>query len=1490
MPNDRRPSESGAGGKQNRTSAAKNAAFPLEISLEDATDALPFDRRVLLIAIIRVIYTLYFCIMFATVLSGHSPTHMMHNQALAVSSILAPEGDKGVRPGNTVQFSSIREVNDVYDWLTDTLIPSVFEAEDPNGSFVPEDQRGRIAIANKVLGGVILKVTNMEVWPCDSDAVLVDLYPNCTYPDYPTTVFNFLAMSLNATEATAAITELKETDTWVNYFTKQLVVMVATYNGGTYGYTVTELTLDFLDSGYIQSTATTKPIANPPYKWVDAIADVGMALSFALMGGLLRKLEDSNAYAISVPSQTRKDTIKQVLRVALHFSLKFGGIPAFYAVWIGTAATNTVGFNERLLSVAEGNWEGPQEGFEALMPVIERLKRSADWTNALSIVGALAVFQLGLYVIRQLRFHPQLNIFTRTVMKALRQFRAFFLVFVLIFLTFSFAGNVLFGARMEQFSTGWNAMASCMNMLFGQFDYDSMKVIRASGLFFWSYMTVVSLVLLNMMLAIVMDTYQEMSKDGYYGEINVLLGKRIAALLWNLETFPPGKSHHARIKPSDEEKEAKEEFEMLKMDVRKLDHSHVVANGKVVPALLCDVLMVKWRLERKAAETDASAEPFKSKTRLAPQSLIDLFPAANVTQEEALATFEYLHECVVLNNSVYKKIEQQGKTNVTGESEHRLEDHAIAIRPLDAEVNADPDQTNEASEPTSDQKQERVLKEVSALYFDSSRFADLRIQIRLKLRETQQSGNGATCLAALPLIEAYLPMLLAIERCHSAFLSESPLLPDLLSHFPPFLHGLGDFDLLADRLIGKEQRAQFCLPVELTLVLFFLSQLHVIYAEAQVEEAIRCHSFPAMQSAEQAWKHAERFFRWLALKLLAVRAIGPVFSDERQPNGPLDGEGAKYVAQEFEEVVAANVKAVIARAESNCPSISEVSKPAKLNEVSPLASSPPPQQAATTDNEPSNDQLGAVATTSASDDDLPSRTTALMPGPLRKRPSSASHESSGWVTMTFGGKTLHFEKAVALPTAHPLVRESVEVDASRQNVDFKDDHLPGEISRRSKPRPASSPCYLSSKPTHPREQDGNTKMWTPMRAPCALCERRFMRASLPGVVVMKRIYDLRRQWGVAVQDSKKLSVPSSMYATANVCLLCQELLSFEEDGAAEVLPDGKRWTRRQLQIRRAQSEGSNITATTASKAQEAEEIALMIHDSILCQWHQQPATRAAGSHLQDLAVNKRARQSSTVCSMEARNALLPDSSRCSHTKHEFQPWWEVDLANYVVVHSVHVYLRPEVSHLYTASASNRHRPAVEPYPLHLSVSMKTGVGRDCDDILASCVSSSSVQEPTGSFIEWLAPPSTRGRFVRLQCENRAVLHIERVHVFVTKPPSSSLVGDPGSRRVNVRQKLQRAAFCASLITSTASPATGSHCAAVEAEAFSTKDKRLRKSSSHKAPRNVESAKPFVAAAYFDPERAEKRRVSRLYAKFKSLLDARTKYVAPEHNEDAEGKQ
>ncbi|POM66395.1 Hypothetical protein PHPALM_17748 [Phytophthora palmivora] len=364
-------------------------------------------------------------------------------------------------------------------------------------------------------------------------------------------------------------------------------------------------------------------------------------------------------------------------------------------------------------------------------------------------------------------------------------------------------------------------------------------------------------------------------------------------------------------------------------------------------------------------------------------------------------------------------------------------------------------------------------------------------------------------------------------------------------------------------------------------------------------------------------------------------------------------------------------------------------------------------------------------------------------------------------------------------------------------------------------------------------------MRAPTRALCALCEQRFMRSSLPGVVVMKRVCDLRRKWGV-IQDSKKLHSPSLLYGTANVCLLCQEILAYEDTKKLSKPANGKT-------LNEQQSESLSLDSKifVDSKVDKDIDIGRMIHDSIMHRWHQQPTTRNNDSNLEDIAVNKRVRQSSTVFNMKAQNALDPDITRSAHTKEEFQPWWEIDLGNYVEVHSVKVYLRDEVSHLYSSGRGittipGRHTPGVYPlhisismrsgvgrdcgdniascvsslcvtdkmspliewvapcksrmsrcilskcisvtsngrgiatipgrhtpgvYPLHISISMRSGVGRDCGDNIASCVSSLCVTDKMSPLIEWVAPCKSRGRFVRIQCEGRAILHTERVQVY-----------------------------------------------------------------------------------------------------------------------------
>lgn len=143
----------------------------------------------------------------------------------------------------------------------------------------------------------------------------------------------------------------------------------------------------------------------------------------------------------------------------------------------------------------------------------------------------IQTFALGFDLVSHSWIHygtlPATAIFARTVINSLRQFVDFALIFVIIFLTFSFIGNSLFGKQVLQFSMASNSMESCMNMLFGEFDYNSIRYITGSGVFYWTCMVVVSLILLNMMLAIVMGSYKNMSKEGYNGAGSRLLFSRL---------------------------------------------------------------------------------------------------------------------------------------------------------------------------------------------------------------------------------------------------------------------------------------------------------------------------------------------------------------------------------------------------------------------------------------------------------------------------------------------------------------------------------------------------------------------------------------------------------------------------------------------------------------------------------------------------------------------------------------------------------------------------------------------------------------------------------------------------------------------------------------------------------------------------------------------------------------------------------------------------
>jgi hypothetical protein len=109
------------------------------------------------------------------------------------------------------------------------------------------------------------------------------------------------------------------------------------------------------------------------------------------------------------------------------------------------------------------------------------------------------------------RANPRLAIAVDTLVRAAVDILHFFVVFLTIFLVFTLIAYIMFGSQVWEFSSVWVASLSTFRVLMGDFDVDSLYAVNAqvAALWFISFNVIVLLILLNMLLAIVMDTYSE---------------------------------------------------------------------------------------------------------------------------------------------------------------------------------------------------------------------------------------------------------------------------------------------------------------------------------------------------------------------------------------------------------------------------------------------------------------------------------------------------------------------------------------------------------------------------------------------------------------------------------------------------------------------------------------------------------------------------------------------------------------------------------------------------------------------------------------------------------------------------------------------------------------------------------------------------------------------------------------------------------------------
>jgi hypothetical protein len=122
-----------------------------------------------------------------------------------------------------------------------------------------------------------------------------------------------------------------------------------------------------------------------------------------------------------------------------------------------------------------------------------------------------------LIFLRLLKFSmlsSRLGVINRTLDSASQHLVNLLVIFLMVVLSYAVMATALFGSGMRDFYSYDNAIASLLRMLIGDFDYDGLKEEQwyLAALFFWSFIILGLFLLLNMMIAVIGDAFEQEQK------------------------------------------------------------------------------------------------------------------------------------------------------------------------------------------------------------------------------------------------------------------------------------------------------------------------------------------------------------------------------------------------------------------------------------------------------------------------------------------------------------------------------------------------------------------------------------------------------------------------------------------------------------------------------------------------------------------------------------------------------------------------------------------------------------------------------------------------------------------------------------------------------------------------------------------------------------------------------------------------------------------
>ncbi|XP_028406520.1 polycystin-1-like isoform X2 [Dendronephthya gigantea] len=127
----------------------------------------------------------------------------------------------------------------------------------------------------------------------------------------------------------------------------------------------------------------------------------------------------------------------------------------------------------------------------------------------------LAVFVSFLKFLRLLRFNRTIGKLASTLRACVPPLASFFLLFIIVFLAYAQFAFMIFGPEMSDYSSFERCLSNMLGMTLGSFDFAALSATnRIIGpIFFFTYILVMVMILMNVFLSIINDTFNEVNSD-----------------------------------------------------------------------------------------------------------------------------------------------------------------------------------------------------------------------------------------------------------------------------------------------------------------------------------------------------------------------------------------------------------------------------------------------------------------------------------------------------------------------------------------------------------------------------------------------------------------------------------------------------------------------------------------------------------------------------------------------------------------------------------------------------------------------------------------------------------------------------------------------------------------------------------------------------------------------------------------------------------------